>query len=733
MKSRNLPTTLLSLAFSFLTASLLAQDTTLDIQWSLSPGDRSYLTDDNRERGLAYNPATGNVIVVQRSGDPTIAVLNGADGEEVGQLSVTGISGGFSDFFLNKIAIADDGTLYGCNMTLDSSSTPFRVYRWADEEAEPELVFEGDPSDGDSVDTNRRFGDSIAIRGTGPETEILLSTWQGAIMSLLQPVDDTSFSATPIPFPEAVQGGDIRNLAFGPDNIVYGSHAGRALHELQLDADEPGLTVLRSFGGAIISSGIGPVAVDVENNLLAGVNTGSHEVMLYNRSHLTTEWTVQPVATRTFPTTHTNTNGTGDVNFAAGNRIFALDTNNGLAALDFDIGEPPAPVEPGELYWSNASAIRTAGLDGTEPRTVLGGLSRPIGVDLDEIGNRVYWAEDSGGRVAGAALDGSDPDILVELPLVSNASGQFLGVNPALEKLYWAEWTRGFFSADPDGENIEHLIDQDSNQTTAVSVHRATGHVYFGSAANGEIWRTDADGGNQVDIAELGTATYGIAVDPDGSRLFYTNFSSGVLGYFDFDTSETTELLTGLGQPLGITVTADGNRLYWVERTGGLIRTAGFDGQGLSDPETLVSGEDSPFGIAVLDVSAGEDFASWMARFDVPEGQDEPGDDPDGDGVPNLLEYALDLSPVATSTGALPAGILEADGDAEYLTLTVQRNPSATGIRLFVEVSSDLVAWHADEEHVTVLIDEPGLLKVRDNTPFPGDNRRFIRLRVVKE
>ncbi len=735
MKPTRLITTTLAAAVLFGTLAAYSQETTLKIDWSLSPGDRDYLTDDNRERGMDFNPATGHLIVAHRTpwATPVPAVIDGEDGEETGMLDADGINIGFSDFYLNKITVNEDGTIYGCNMTIDSADISFRIYRWADEEADWEIVYEGDPSDGDPSDGNRRFGDSIAVRGTGLDTRILVSNWNGGLVSLLTAVDEDTFEATPTPIPEGVENGDIRNLAFGPDNIVYGSHPGRPLHELELDADEPSLTVVRSFDGAIISSGIGPIDVNVEENLLVGMNTSTHQVMLYDRNHLTTEWTVQPIATRTFPTTVTNTNGTGDVAFGPGNRIYALHTNNGVLALDYEVGEPPEPIAAGEIYWSNETEVRTAELDGSDPRSLSGGLNRPIGIALDAANEHAYWAEDQGARIMRTALDGSDPELILDLPFIADSSGQFLDVNPSLGKMYWAEWTQGFFLADLDGENAEPVLELEDQLTTGVTVNRVTGQVYFGSAADGQIWRAESDGSDVTEIVELDGQTYGLAVDPATDRLYYTNFAAGVLGYFDLQNSTTTELLTGLGGPLGITVSSGGSRLYWAERTDGRIRTAEVTETGLGDPETLVSGEDSPFGIAVLPVTVEKDFDSWIAGFDVPEGQRGPQDDPDGDGIPNLVEYALGLHPLEPGTTALPEGVLETDGDADFLTLTINRNPEAAGIEFVVEVSSDLIDWESGEEHVTVLTNEPSLLKVRDNTTVTDGDRRFIRFRVIRD
>ncbi len=60
-----------------------------------------------------------------------------------------------------------------------------------------------------------------------------------------------------------------------------------------------------------------------------------------------------------------------------------------------------------------------------------------------------------------------------------------------------------------------------------------------------------------------------------------------------------------------------------------------------------------------------------------PEGLRGPGDEPAGDGIPNLMKYALGLPPMTPGTGHLPVQevrSLEVDGvEAEYLTLAFTR------------------------------------------------------------
>ena len=64
----------------------------------------------------------------------------------------------------------------------------------------------------------------------------------------------------------------------------------------------------------------------------------------------------------------------------------------------------------------------------------------------------------------------------------------------------------------------------------------------------------------------------------------------------------------------------------------------------------------------------------------------------------------------------------------KYLSLTVPKSgtqPALTSI----EVSGDLLDWSSGSNHTTTLIDDTTTLKVRDNTPVTGNNKRYIRVK----
>lgn len=142
------------------------------------------------------------------------------------------------------------------------------------------------------------------------------------------------------------------------------------------------------------------------------------------------------------------------------------------------------------------------------------------------------------------------------------------------------------------------------------------------------------------------------------------------------------------------------------------------------------------------------DVAGWRyLHFGAAATEEDGGDlaDPDGDGLPNLLEYALGSSPLDPhGEGFAPeVGVREVGGE-KHLTLTFTRDTTARHLRHRVESTDDLVAgeWTSHDP-----LDATNQLERHDDTPAPGlqrivfrdprplseSARRFLRLRVERE
>jgi hypothetical protein len=99
---------------------------------------------------------------------------------------------------------------------------------------------------------------------------------------------------------------------------------------------------------------------------------------------------------------------------------------------------------------------------------------------------------------------------------------------------------------------------------------------------------------------------------------------------------------------------------------------------------------------------------------------------PTGDGIPNLMKYALGLDPLSTNAAARPQAILT-NG---YLQMTFSRTNDPL-LTYSVEGTADFTSW-TNIWSSTGASNVPGPVTVRDtNTPVSGTTRRFLRLRVT--
>ena len=133
-------------------------------------------------------------------------------------------------------------------------------------------------------------------------------------------------------------------------------------------------------------------------------------------------------------------------------------------------------------------------------------------------------------------------------------------------------------------------------------------------------------------------------------------------------------------------------------------------------------------------------LAAWMATHEITDLEE----DPDGDGMYNLLEYALRRHPrQPDAAGAIVAKQEQLLG-ITYLTLTYRRphdewatipvgaDAGYDGVGYTVETSTDLVIWHSGANYVTQTVtpDASGPM-VTVVALVPADSsKRFLRLQV---
>ena len=325
--------------------------------------------------------------------------------------------------------------------------------------------------------------------------------------------------------------------------------------------------------------------------------------------------------------------------------------------------------ERGKIYWTDANSdisgsgrVHCANLDGSNVETLVTRLETPVGIALDREGEKIYWTDAGSvedvfivGKTIGTAkiqranLDGSNIETLVsELEAPARLVAIVLDVDEG--KIYWTNNDRGatlpgrakIQRANLDGSNIETLVARLIGPF-GIALDVDGGKIYW-TGTHG-IQRANLDGSNIKTLVtnDFRVASLGIALDVAEGRMYWTDMEeyapgTGNVQRANLDGSNIETLVSGLETPFGIALDVDEGHLYWTdsrsvgvsqtlkEASGsvgvfgnkipgtGNVQRANLDG---SNIETLVSGLETPFGIA-LDVDGGKIY--WTdADTDVPD------------------------------------------------------------------------------------------------------------------
>ncbi len=333
----------------------------------------------NNERGLAYNPATDNLVLVTRNGAinataSPFRVLNGTSGVDTGGLAFDAAVINQGTFLYNQVGIADDGQIYIANLSgnVRNATAPFKIYKFANEGSAPALHYTQPTTGWGSTGGTVRLGDSFDVIGSGANTRILagFDGVQGylAVNGATSPTGQIYSSSTAplppagsLPISGAASGQYRRGVTFGltaddvlAKNVITGGTLTRSTIGLL------GATTLPN-GGTLTSGGEGAMDYALIGGIpyLATVDHNNSRVYMYNMSN-----PAAPVSLFTFGVrnpgivpvdpltgvTIANINSTGSVKFGKITSnggiftadLYVLNTNNGIQAFTFSIPTPGA-------------------------------------------------------------------------------------------------------------------------------------------------------------------------------------------------------------------------------------------------------------------------------------------------------------------------------------------------------------------------------------------------------
>ena len=332
--------------------------------WSLAPGSRPYLTTGDTQRGIAHDPVRNKLIVVSRSSTNGIHVLDAVTGADENELDIGTILANPpapGTFTFNMCGVADDGAVYVGNLITSGGADNFTIYRWADSTTNS-LVSQsylGNPA-------VTRLGDTMAVRGSGVNTEILCSFRTGTNIALFTTADGSTFTeatilVTNLPADAQANGFAGLGLAFGPGQTFWAKSSAFNLRLVAFDTNTLTATVVNTYTNLPASEG--PLGADNVHGYVAtiGINQNPHNLSLWDVAR--GEPDAFQLDRELFATSNVNGNGTGAVAVDPVNRrIYALDSNNGLIAMSYSlyyVNIAPTP-EGGIVTWPGTGNLQSA-------------------------------------------------------------------------------------------------------------------------------------------------------------------------------------------------------------------------------------------------------------------------------------------------------------------------------------------------------------------------------------
>ena len=299
-------------------------------------------------RGFAYGNVGGNdrLYVVSRNGGNNVYILDALTGADVGSLSTTGISGG--TYLLSDIDVTEDGVIFMCNLTTNSSTSGLKVYRWDSESDDPTMVI--DWTGGSSF----RLGDKMSASGSVSDNSAYLSFGAANSDSLVNFLtDDNGASWDASIYYTGVSGGSA-DASVTPDGGSWYNATG--INPVRFSAEG---TLLGTVPGGVVPTGSNAIQYLAEVNGVEYVatfnyGTGNEKAIIF-RAPADAPETASSYGVTPSLFLNSNANGAGDVavmdNGDGSATLFVLSTNNGIGAYTVAFPAPAMEANNMESAW----------------------------------------------------------------------------------------------------------------------------------------------------------------------------------------------------------------------------------------------------------------------------------------------------------------------------------------------------------------------------------------------
>mmetsp|Transcript_27445 Transcript_27445/g.60362 ORF Transcript_27445/g.60362 Transcript_27445/m.60362 type:complete len:262 (-) Transcript_27445:131-916(-) len=260
--------------------------------------------------------------------------------------------------------------------------------------------------------------------------------------------------------------------------------------------------------------------------------------------------------------------------------------------------------------------IKRADLDGSNAEDfIVAGVSRPRGISIDQVNNRLFWSDQGSKAIKMADLH-TGGNVQVWLQLDTEPEGLSVDT-PIVDRVYWSDRPgrlRRTWLVNPEAHVEDYVVLQNNDYSMrhAIAVDHNSGLAYWPDKTLQSIQCAHADGTpSQTTVMEGVYGPHGVAVDAAGGKVYWSDNVANTIERADLDGSNPEVLVTegkGLISPLGITLDVAAGKMYWVDRghsvkdgSGDRVMRANMaDGSEFED--LVTTGHMEPRDVAVLPI-----------------------------------------------------------------------------------------------------------------------------------
>jgi len=252
--------------------------------------------------------------------------------------------------------------------------------------------------------------------------------------------------------------------------------------------------------------------------------------------------------------------------------IYFMDTNNEDIETLVIAGGTPKALASGisgagiaydkaneKIYYSDFADSDTPNgkiwkmdVGGTNPKAIASGIQDPYGIALDVTAGKVYWG-DGDGNVSRCNLNGDS--LKTDLITIDDGAIRSVALDLVNKKLYFYDVNNNnLYMANLDGSNKSIILT--GYYGYAIAVDNTNNKIYFDAQSDdgsvSGLYRANLDGTNPVEIDNTQSRIYGIALDVDNSKVYWSGADKQEIYQANLNGTKKVTLAIGLGKPRGM-------------------------------------------------------------------------------------------------------------------------------------------------------------------------------------